>query len=534
MSVRNLFVLPITFAVIAVLASCGGSGTAPATPPPSGAYSNTNLNGTYTFSVAGADVNGVFAMAGTFTACGCSGGNISAGTLDLDSPGGAIVAAPIASSSTYRITSDGRGFAKLLYTIQGIVGTNEVDIDFVLTSSSHGLVIRFDGAGTGSGTIDAQTSGTTLATTPYAFSLSGGDTSNNSFFTVGAFTLNSSGTIAAGVADFNHNGIIGPQLALSGSVSLGSGTTPGTATLVSTFGTFLFDVYAVDSAHLKLIEKDGQAILVGDVYSQPSASIPAGNLVFNMSGLDSNLNLFVTAGQMTSDGSSQLTNGLADVNDAGVIDNNTNPATPFSFSGTFSASGSGRFALTMTNFAGGQNFAAYPSSAGLLLLEVDPGGFANNVTGGIALPQQSGATLSTSLGYGMNLTGADVTNSAELDEIAEFKINGTTVTGLVDANDFSPNFGGTVSTGNINGTYTPPTNGTGSITFTHGGVAGVFYYPVDSSSALFIAADNTEATMGFFESQSAPASAQASVEHPRTIPTMRVLARKRLATPKSR
>ena len=534
MSVRNLVVLPAVFAVIAVLASCGGSSTAPPTPPPSGAYGNTNLNGTYTFSVAGADFNGVFAMAGTFTACGCSSGNISAGTLDLDSPGGAIVAAPIGSNSVYRITSDGRGFARLFYTIQGIAGTNEVDIDFVLTSSSHGLVIRFDGAGTGSGTIDAQASGTTLATTPYAFSLSGSDTSNNSFFTVGAFTLNSSGTVTAGVADFNHNGVVDTQLALSGSVSLGSGTTPGTATLASTFGTFLFDVYAVDRTHLKLIENDGQAILVGDVYSQPSTAIPAGDLVFNMSGLDTNLDLFVTAGVMTSDGTGQLTNGLQDVNDAGVIDNNTNPATPFSFSGTFSASGGGRFELTMTNFAGGTSFAAYPSSAGLLLLEVDPGGFANNVTGGIALPQQPGATLSTSSGYGMNLTGEDVTNFAELDEIAEFKINGTTVTGIVDVNDFSPQSGGVTTTGNVNGTYTAPTNGTGSITFTHGGVAGVFYYPVDNSSALFIAADNTEATLGFFESQSAPAAAQASVEHPRTIPTMRVLAHKRAASQKSR
>ncbi len=534
MSLRDSFVLPISFAAIAVLASCGGSSTAPPTPPPSGAYSNTNLNGTYTFSVAGADVNGVFAMAGTFTACGCSGGNISSGSVDLDSPGGPIVAAAIGSNSTYRITSDGRGFARLFYTIQGVAGTSEADIDFVLTSSSHGLVIRYDGAGTGSGTIDAQASGTTLATTPYAFSLSGGDNSNGSLFTVGAFSLNSSGTIATGVADFNHNGIIGTQLALTGSVTLGSGTTPGTATLASTFGTFSFDVYAVDSRHLKFIEKDGQAILVGDAYDQPSASIPAGNLVFNMSGLDSNGDLFVTAGLMTSDGTSQLTNGVEDVNDAGVIDNNTNPATPFSFSGTFLATGGGRFELTMANFAGGTTFAAYPSSAGLLLLEADPGGFASNVTGGTALVQQSGATLSTSQGYGMILTGEDVTNVAEIDEIAEFKISGATVTGLVDVNDFSPQFGGSTSTANVNGTYTPPSSGTGTISFTQGGVAGIFYYPVDNTSALFIAADNTEATLGSLELQSAPSAAQASIGHPRTIPTMRVLARKRMAPQKNR
>ena len=534
MSLRNLLVLPIACASLALLASCGGSGTSAPSAPPSGAYRNTSLNGAYTFSVAGADANGIFAMSGTFTACGCTSGNISAGTIDLASPGGVLAAAPLATNSTYIITTDGRGFARLFYTITGVAGTNEVDLDFVLTSSSHGLVIRDDGLGTGSGTIDAQAGSVALGTTPYAFSLSGADMNNASFFTVGAFTVNSAGTITTGVADFNHNGTLGTQLALSGSVSLGSGSAPGSATLSSTFGSFAFDVYTVDATHLKFIEKDGLAVMVGDVFNQPSTSFPSGTLVFNMSGLDTGSSLFVAAGLMTSDGTSQLTNGVEDVNDAGVIDNNTNPATPISFSGTFAATGGSRFQLTMTNFAGGTTFAAYPSSGGLLLLEVDPVGFTTAVTGGSAMVQQSGATLNTSAGFGMNLTGEDVVNGSELDQIAEFKISGTTVTGLVDSNDFAASLG-TVAAGtsNVNGTYTAPTNGTGAITFTKGGVAEIFYYPIDSSSALFIAADNTEATMGILEVQSAPASGQVLTSHPHSIPMMRVMAHKRLASKKA-
>lgn len=536
MSLRNLIILPIALSALVVLASCGGTSTAPPTPPPSGGFNNSSLNGPYTFSVAGADVNGIFSMAGTLVACGCSAGNVTSGNVDLVSPGGAISAATLSSSSTYKITADGRGFARLLYTMQGTVGTNEADLDFVLTSSSHGLVIRFDGFGTGSGTIDARPSAvaqSALSATPYSFSLAGADMSNNSFFAVGAFTLNSSGTITAGVADFNHNGVLGTQLSLTGSVTIGSGTAPGSAVLASTFGTFGFDVYAVDATHLKFIERDGQAVLVGDVFDQTSASIPAGNMVFNVSGLDTTGNLFVAAGLVTSDGVSQFTNGLEDVNDAGVIDGNTNPATPVSFHGTFLSSGGGRFLLSLTGFSGGTNFAAYPSSGGLLLLEVDPGGFTTAVTGGVVLPQQNGATLTTSQGYGMNLTGEDVGNGAELDEIAEFKINGTTVTGLVDQNDFSVQLGGATATGNVNGTFTPATNGTGTITFTHGGVAGIFYYPIDSTNALFIAADTTEATMGALQLQSTPASAQISTERPRAIPMMRVLANKRLVGQKS-
>lgn len=536
MSLRNLLVLPIACASLALLASCGGSGTSAPTPPPSGAYDNTSLNGAYTFSVAGSDSSGIFAMSGTFTACGCTGGTISSGTIDLTSPAGVFPTTALGTNSIYSISSDGRGVAKLFYTISGVAGTNEVDLDFVLTSSSHGLVIRDDALGTGSGTIDSQASSVALGTTtPYAFSLSGADMSDLSFFAVGAFTVNSSGTITTGVADFNHNGTLGTQLALTGSVSLGSGSTPGSATLSSTFGTYAFDVYTIDATHLKFIEKDGLAVMVGDVFNQPSTTIPAGTLVFSMSGLDTGTNLFVAAGLMTSDGTSQLTNGMEDVNDAGVIDNNSNPATPVSFSGTFSATGGSRFLLTLTNFAGGTNFAAYPSSGGLLLLEVDPGGFTTAVTGGSAMAQQSGATLNTSAGFGMNLTGEDVVNVSELDQIAEFKINGTAVTGLVDSNDFSPGGGGTVAAGtsNVTGTYTAPSNGTGAITFTSGGVAAIFYYPVDSSSALFISADTTQATMGILEVQSAPGSGQVLTSQPHSIPMMRVMAHKRLASQKA-
>lgn len=157
------------------------------------------------------------------------------------------------------------------------------------------------------------------------------------------------------------------------------------------------------------------------------------------------------------------------------------------------------------------------------------------MTGGSAMAQQSGATLNTSAGFGMNLTGEDVVNVSELDQIAEFKINGTAVTGLVDSNDFSPGGGGTVAAGtsNVTGTYTAPSNGTGAITFTSGGVAAIFYYPVDSSSALFISADTTQATMGILEVQSAPGSGQVLTSQPHSIPMMRVMAHKRLASQKA-
>ncbi len=147
-------------------------------------------------------------MAGTLTACGCVAGTISGGSVDLvDSLPTVYAAAAIGSNSTYSISKDGRGFAKLIITPTG--GTAfEVDVDFVLMSSTHGLITRYDGNGTGSGTIDSQNlvAQAGLANLPFAFGLSGSDLAGDPLAQVGAFTLDGSGTIIAtganaGVAD---------------------------------------------------------------------------------------------------------------------------------------------------------------------------------------------------------------------------------------------------------------------------------------------------------------------------------------------
>ena len=42
---------------LSFLVGCGSSSPNNSVPPPSGGFSNTNLNGTYTFSISGADVD---------------------------------------------------------------------------------------------------------------------------------------------------------------------------------------------------------------------------------------------------------------------------------------------------------------------------------------------------------------------------------------------------------------------------------------------------------------------------------------------
>jgi len=535
MSLRNRLVLPIIVSALAVLAGCGGSGTSNPTPPPSGAFSNTNFNGAYTFSVLGANASGTFAMAGTLTACGCIAGTISGGSVDLvDSVPTVYAAAAIGSNSTYSISKDGRGFAKLSITPTG--GTAfEVDVDFVLTSSNHGLITRYDPNGTGSGTIDSQNlvAQAGLANLPFAYGLSGSDLAGDPLSQVGAFTLDASGNIiatgaSAGVADttlYSFSTFTAtpfPDSALTGSVVVGSATAPGPVTLsTASFGTLKFDVYVIDSAHLKLIETDGLEVLVGDVFTQPSATIPAGNLIFSMAGPDPGGNPFAAAGVMVSDGTSKFTSGSSeDLNDNGQVDFGS--TTPQAFTGTFvnSPAGSGRFEVTLSGFApSGTLFAAYPSSAGLLLQEIDAG-VGSGITGGVALAQTNGASIAASQGYGLNFTGADISGLSplELDEIAEFKTtSGSKLTGILDAND-----GGGLNTSNLSGNYSLGSGGLGSATL-NAGFQSMFFYAADNSTVLFLSTDPVVVGLGAFEVQTTPA--QSALESPRTVPMFRPILR---------
>ena len=555
MSLRRLFLPATTVLGLAFLVACGGSSTHLAVPPPSGGFSNSDLNGTYTFSVSGEDLavsgsgNASFlALAGSFTACGCTAGTISAGTVDLFDTTFAGPALAINSGGTYSVGADGRGTVSL--SIATASGSYPVILDFVLTSDSHGLIIRFDSNGTGSGSIDQQPAAvaqTAVENAPYAFSLSGSDVVSptpNPLLASGAFTLDSSGDITttgatAGVADFTYKfpATSYQQLALTGTLAVGSGTAPGTATLTATntstnttvFGPLRFDVYTVDATHMKLIESDGTYVLVGDVFSQPSASIPQGNLVFTMAGLDSSGAPFGAGGVVASDGSSTFPSGSEDVNDAGTVDGGTNPPAAAAFTGTFAAtpSGSGRFVVSFPGFVGGTTFAAYPTSGGILMQEIDTTGNAG-ITGGVMMTQASGAALAASQGYGMNVTGTDLTSGSELDAIAQFNTTSSGITGLIDLNDFGSS--SPTSTTNLAGSYTAGSSGTGSASFTSGPLGGVFYYAAGSSTALILSTDSTDVAVGAFQEQSTPTAAQADVAARNLAMVKAVRAAKRLKT----
>jgi hypothetical protein len=514
MSARKGIAPLLAITALLFFAGCSSNGNSITNPvpPPSGAFNNGTLNGTYVFSVSGTDnLGNAFAAVGTLTANGS--GNITGGTLDINDAGSSapIANAPISGSSTYNVQVDGRGAATLNVTTPF---ANKLVLDFVLTSKSHGFVTEFDANASGSGTLDMQAAGAT-ATGTYAFSFSGADVNGNGFVTVGDFTLGTAGAIT-GVEDFNDNIIAYTNQTLTGQLNLGPSSTPSTTlTTASGFGTQTFDVFAIDATHLKFIQMNAPpaTLLSGDAFSQTTPTIAAGKMAFTLQGFVSN-NPTALGGFMVTDGAGNITSSSTeDVNNAGSV------SAPPSFTAAYASTGGGRFTLNnFSSFFGGTAYAAYPSSGGLLLLEIDN----TNIMSGAAYPQSSTA-FSTSQGYGLNLSGINLGASTgtpeEVDDIAEFAANstGTTVVGIVDEN-YAPS-GGPIFDQALNGTYVAPdANGRGQLSANAGnsshstlnGGFGLTFYTVDGSTFPFIESDNGQVATGVFVLQNSSAAAGAA------------------------
>jgi len=525
MSLRNRLVLPVILSALAVLAACGGSSSPVITPPPSGGFTNSNLNGTYVFSATGSDTtNGFFwTIVGTFTADG-NGGIKSGGVLDTNSNTFGPVTKQAITGGSYGVGADGRpasGRALLSLT----TATTTYAFDFVLTSKEHGLITEFDGNATGSGTLDLQANvtQTNIDGQSYAFNLTGtsgtgnvfctlsGNTGTIPFATVGAFTLGASGSISTGVEDFNNNCSSSGLTDLpftGGSVNIAS--VPGVATLSTTAGTFTFDVYPVDPTHLKFIETDATTALSGDAFTQTS-SIPAANVLV-AAGFDPTAGLpFALAGILSTDGSGNIaSSSTEDINEGGTATQVTSGIT-----GTYSTLTGGRSLLTFTSgFYNGNNgvactgcvFAAYPSSGGLQLLEIDNAG----MTDGSAFLQGSSPVLASGQGFGLNLSGSSSTGTEE-DDIAEFtNNNGTLGPGVIDINQggstmfdnkYSASYAADSSVAG-RGVITPVTNGYSLVTYGYG-----------TSNQVVVSVDPNLVAVGFAVEQNASAKSNAAISH---------------------
>ncbi len=528
----------ITLASLAFLIACGSSSNS-ADPPPSGGFNNSNLNGTYVFAVTGTDFtnfsqtgsSSFFGIGGTLSANGSGG---LTGTIDVNDPalesyvGSSGPVTGLAANGTYNITSDGRGTGSVSTTINNHSYT--FGLDFVLTSSSHAVITRFDGNGTGSGTMDAASSEVSQSAIAgsYAFVLSGVDSVGNPLGTIGTLTLGANGAVTSGVQDFNDNGdsnfLAAVPLQTSSMVNIGS--TPGRAQLTTTtsFGTLNFDVWVIGPSHLKLIETDTAGpVLSGDAYVSTGQSFPSGTLVYTMNGMDTVRLPLALGGYFNS--SNPSASGLEDVNDFGWIAQSPSVASivlsPKANRSivTFSGMYNGGWNQSSPGTTGTYTFAAYPFSygsrgVGVVLLEVDSLG---GITSGTAYLQTS-TSLASSQGYGLNLSGDN--RWGEADMIAEFTATSDDMTGLYDVNNSGAlvsdqQFG--TSNSSTSDTYSVGTSGRGTaqipLQTTNNSILGTLdltFYTIDGSNFIFIETDSNQVSTGVFEQQNSSSSTLAA------------------------
>jgi hypothetical protein len=344
------------------------------------------LQGDYAFVMKGFDASGnpVF-LGGVFIASGAKGpGNITAGTLDMNTSSGVQTGLSMTSASTYNLgldpnaTNGYRGCMSIVTSAGTMNYRFSVDAVGAVTANvaSDGHIIAFDSNNAG-----PFTSGILRQATPSAFSTSAiagnwafgvsgakaasGGGNPGYFGAVGVLTL-ASGSVS-GVGDANSNGTLDNSALTAFPASAGLSFTSGPYSIASNGrGTLDFTVagpqggsvtnavYVVSSTEFLILNTDSQSTgstaFTGRALKQASSftnSSLSGNLVLYDSGLSSNgtvgdSNAEVILISITSG------NGFSFAgyhNDGGNIKDPTNN----SGTGNYSVASDGRVTLTSSN-----------------------------------------------------------------------------------------------------------------------------------------------------------------------------------------
>jgi large repetitive protein len=193
----------------------------------------------------------------------------------------------------------------------------------------------------------------------YSFLFRGFDKTKSSTGSVaiaGAIQADGNGTITAGEEDSNREGGVALGSTIAGTYTVGSdGRGTITWTVTNGFGatrdeTYDFVLLSDDSARFfetDILGTQGSGILKRQSSSSIGAGSFGGNYAFGFSGQDLAGKPTAFAGTITADGSSSLSAGMADFNDAGAFDGGTG-GLPLTLSGIFAVTGT--FNRGTTNF----------------------------------------------------------------------------------------------------------------------------------------------------------------------------------------
>jgi hypothetical protein len=407
-------------------AACSGGSSVVTPPPPTGGFSNSSLKGQYTFSMAGEDLNGgSIARVGSFIADGA--GKITSALEDVNDEGTAIQTVSF-TGGNYSIDASGHGTMQLM---QGT--TVGLQFSIVLSATSQGLLIQTDLNATSSGNFTLASATTPAAFSlsqisgPYVFDVSGVrslTTGDVGFSMIGQLKTNGT-SVSGGLLDGNDgaSGPSGPVVINSGTSyqldpANGNGTNFGRGTISFTAGTrtFNFVFYIVDANRFKLLETDAGLVTAGDAILQQTVPTQSsgftGSFALLVGGSDVNGPL-AEVGRFTADGSQNLTNVFADLNEAGVLPNTISTPTLATYQIDTTNAGSGRGTMTFTTTVsnlGQFNFVYY-------LISTSQGFIQDTSTGVVAdgsFESQSGSPFTASSvagNYAVGWTGVNLGSS---------------------------------------------------------------------------------------------------------------------------
>ena len=383
-----------------------------------------------------------YALAGAVTID--QSGNVTGGEEDYNDGNGYTYAkVPITSTGSSLTVNSTTGQGTLVLvtnnTNLGVNGQQTFGMQFVNTS--HALITQFDGAATSSGSMDVQNL-STVPTGGYAFTMSGVDPGHTAlaFGGVLAFNGNLANPQWPGLIDINDTGVVPTSgTAFVGSVSAVDAYGRGQISGIAVAGVALtLDYYQIGPEAMRIIDVDSNVATVGSAFGQGTNANSAttaglGASVFAIAGNPYASN-FGVLGQFTTDGSGNLTSGVADDNEFG------NPVSiAAAIAGTYqvSANGYGNIAITSGNLGNVTGLRLYltdpnlnlndPNSTsgrgGAMLMEFDqnlPGGT------GVVTPQSD---TSTGDFNGLYAAGWQAFNQyGEFDMLAQGTMNATSKT----------------------------------------------------------------------------------------------------------
>jgi hypothetical protein len=452
--------------------------------------SNSMLHGAYVFSVGGSDSSGSYAAAGVIVADG--NGNITGGEQDYADE--SLQAGPDPVTGSYAIGPDGRGSITLSVDNANLPNNGFETFGIALTSSTHALIIQFDGTATSSGALEAQSASAldpAAIAGAFAFTAQGFDIVSRVLLTHGGvLTLDAlAGTVTAGTYYVNDGGSTF-STATTGTISAPDGFGRGTLAL-SVSANFIY--YAVQGQVLRLVENDFPYVTAAGLMAGQGPAGAAGTFAnaslagsYVLSGAGgSTYGPLALAGQFVADGSGAFTGGVADVNDAGVV-------TFASIIGTnryaIASNGVGTLSLprSVDQAAAVSSFVFFmvspdvnlmdPTSSsgggGALLMDYDVGALGS----GSIVPQSAGTFEGN---YAVNLQYA--TSAAESDWIGQAVAGGGILNGTVDVNDSGLTAAGLTLTGNYANDATNPGRFTGAFNANATSHTIVFYQVSDKA-----------------------------------------------------